>query len=133
MEKDDVNNVRRSIDNNNSINVSRRSAHYQPNQWDYNTIQTITNNFMEEAYGLSAKELKVEVRALLTETDPVVQVKLIDSIERLGLGYHFVEEIERLLNNMLISGYHKVVQKDGLHVTAVLFRLFRQHGFMISQ
>ncbi|XP_020256542.1 probable terpene synthase 9 isoform X2 [Asparagus officinalis] len=58
--------------------------------------------FHEEAYGLSAKELKEEVRALLTETDAVVQVKLIDSIERLRLGYHFVEEIERLLNNMLL-------------------------------
>ncbi|XP_020256543.1 probable terpene synthase 9 isoform X3 [Asparagus officinalis] len=66
--------------------------------------------FHEEAYGLSAKELKEEVRALLTETDAVVQVKLIDSIERLRLGYHFVEEIERLLNNMLqlrLSAYEE--------------------------
>ncbi|XP_020256537.1 (-)-alpha-terpineol synthase-like isoform X2 [Asparagus officinalis] len=58
---------------------------------------------------------------------------LIDSIEKLGLGYYFVEEIERLLNDMLISGYPKVVRKDGLHVTAVLYRLLRQHGLMISQ
>ena len=87
----------------------------------------------EEAYGSLAKELKEEVRALFNETDPFAQVRLIDSIEKFGLGYHFDEDINRLLYDMLTSGYHKVVQKDGLHATAVLFRLLRRHGFVISE
>ncbi|XP_020256538.1 terpene synthase 10-like isoform X3 [Asparagus officinalis] len=130
MAKDDL--VQRFIDENNTT-VVRRLANYQPNQWDYNAIRFITNNFTEEAYDPLVKKLKEEVRALLSETEPVAQIMLIDSIEKLGLGYYFVEEIERLLNDMLISGYPKVVRKDGLHVTAVLYRLLRQHGLMISQ
>lgn len=87
----------------------------------------------EAAYGSLVTELKEEVRAQFSETDPLAQIRLIDSVERLGVGYHFKEEIKQMLNDMLISGYHRVVQKDGLHATAVFFRLLRQHGFMISE
>lgn len=66
-------------------------------------------------------------------SDPFAQIKLIDSVEHLGLGCYFEDQIKTMLNNLMTSGYVNLVQNDGLHATAVLFRLLRQHRFMISE
>ncbi|KAJ6829639.1 terpene synthase 10-like isoform X1 [Iris pallida] len=113
--------------------IVRRSANYKPNQWDFASIQALKSDYTEEAYGSLAMKLKEEVRLLFDSIEPLAQVRLIHKIQRLGLGYHFEKEINGLLNAMLSSGYHKVVQKNGLDDTAVLFMLLRQYGFMVSE
>ncbi|KAJ6826172.1 terpene synthase 10-like isoform X1 [Iris pallida] len=113
--------------------IVRRSANYKPNQWDLASIQTLKSDYTEEAYGSLATKLKEEVRLLFDRIEPLAQVRLIHTVKRLGLGYHFEKEINGLLNAMLSSGYHNMVQKNGLEDTAVLFMLLRQHGFMVSE
>lgn len=64
------------------------------------------------------------------------KLELVDDLEKLGVSYHFEREIE----NILAVSYHKDrrivrecdMEKD-LHATALEFRLFRQHGFNVSE
>nr|WHU05658.1 terpene synthase TPS11 [Freesia refracta] len=133
MEATDPNSGTNPFPSNDQQTIVRPLANYQPNQWDYASIQTITNDYKEEAYGSLAKELKEEVKLMFNGIEPLAQLRLIDWVERLGLGYHFEVEINVLLNGLLSVGYHKMVLKNGLHATAVLFRLLRQHGYMVSE
>ncbi|KAJ0081031.1 hypothetical protein Patl1_11585 [Pistacia atlantica] len=69
---------------------------------------------------------------MLNSVDPLHQLELIDDLERLGVSYHFQEEIKRILNkihNNNSSNYNK--RKESLHVVALEFRLLRQHGYDI--
>ncbi|KZV46531.1 viridiflorene synthase-like [Dorcoceras hygrometricum] len=59
---------------------------------------------------------------------------LIDNIERLGLSYHFETEIEEQVEQIFheSSGSNfKAMENYDLFNTALLFRLFRQHGHYI--
>ncbi|KAG6395264.1 hypothetical protein SASPL_145905 [Salvia splendens] len=58
---------------------------------------------------------------------------LIDTLERLGISYHFEDEIEDKLQHFfnLNTNYHEDESYD-LYTVALHFRLFRQHGHPIS-
>ncbi|CAI9115032.1 OLC1v1015866C2 [Oldenlandia corymbosa var. corymbosa] len=101
-------------------------------------IKPITLDMQE--YVMHAKEiemLKNEVRNMLIkvrEGATIQQLDLIDTIERLGISYHFEEEIEELLEPIFLqcgSNYEEDLQND-LYATALQFRLLRQHGYTIS-
>lgn len=79
--------------------------------------------------------LKEEVRSMLKakgETT-VEKLKLIDTIEQLGISYHYDQEIEQQLEEIFKhhSNFEKNPQND-LFATSLHFRLLRQHGFNIS-
>ncbi|XP_065875901.1 terpene synthase 10-like [Euphorbia lathyris] len=67
---------------------------------------------------------------------PLDQLELIDILQRLGLAYHFEHQIHEILmciyNKRHSHDTDKSIKKD-LHFTALEFRIFRQHGFNISQ
>ncbi|KAA8526468.1 hypothetical protein F0562_008329 [Nyssa sinensis] len=105
----------------------RRSANYHPSIWDPKSVESFTTPYTYESHGSKLEELKREARRLLKSSrDPSVQLKLIDSIQRLGVTYHFVEEIKDG-----ISLVHNHVPHD-LHTAALQFRLLREHGYSIS-
>ena len=61
-----------------------------------------------ELYGTTLEELKKEARWFLkSEREPSVQMKLIDSMQRLGVAYHFEEEIRDCIDHV-----HEVVMDD---------------------
>lgn len=70
------------------------------------------------------------------------QLMLIDAIQRLGVAYHFENEIDRVLNNHLLLQVNllpaafgegdKTNEDDDLHIVALRFRLLRQQGHRIS-
>ncbi|KAK9062689.1 hypothetical protein SSX86_019878 [Deinandra increscens subsp. villosa] len=69
-------------------------------------------------------ELKENIRRTLTmNLDPTRTLKLIDTIQRLGVGYHFQEEIEGILEK-----FTQVLLEDDLYTVALLFRLRRHNG-----
>lgn len=76
-------------------------------------------------------ELKKEVKIMLSNRNmkQLEQLEIIDNLQRLGLCYHFEDEIYSILNNL--SG--KTSKRDHLYAKALEFRLLRQHGFNISQ
>nr|UIO87237.1 terpenoids synthase [Blumea balsamifera] len=62
-------------------------------------------------------------RNLMTTQDPVMAMKLIDTIQRLGIGYYFEEEINEVLEKVT-----QILPNDGLYTMALNFRLRRHNG-----
>ncbi|ONK72264.1 uncharacterized protein A4U43_C04F17540 [Asparagus officinalis] len=76
------------------------------------------------------EELKEEAAALLSinKKDIGTTLSLIDEIQRLGLEYHFKEEINESLRHVLAE----VEEIDDTHSVALSFRLLRQQGYYVS-
>ncbi|ERN14990.1 hypothetical protein AMTR_s00032p00224550 [Amborella trichopoda] len=87
-----------------------------------------------EQYINRSKVLKQQLKALLAEriNEPVALLELIDSIQRLGVVYHFEEEIQVALDNMYTSGNIQQSWSDDLYTVSLAFRLLRQHGYHMS-
>ncbi|KAJ0751706.1 putative geranyl diphosphate diphosphatase [Helianthus annuus] len=62
-------------------------------------------------------------RALMTASNPAMKLKLVDMIQRLGLGYIFEEDIKIMLET-LAHGQ----PDDDLHTVALRFRILRHNG-----
>ncbi|KAM3219800.1 terpineol synthase, chloroplastic [Capsicum annuum] len=109
----------------------RRSGNYQPSIWEYTHMQSLKNQYSDEQFMRRRDELKKEVKIMLSNRNmkQLEQLEIIDNLQRLGLCYHFEDEIYSILNNL--SG--KTSKRDHLYAKALEFRLLRQHGFNISQ
>lgn len=85
----------------------------------------------EESYKEQSRVLREEVRMMLCKVENHLdQLELIDVLQRLGVAYHFNNEIMNILDNIYNMGTFK--RKKNLHATALEFRLLRQHGYNIS-
>lgn len=83
--------------------------------------------FQYELHANRLEELKQEAkRALVSTNEPRAKLKLIDSIQRLGVAYHFEREIEEAIK------LTEVDVNGDLHTTSLHFRLLRQHAFSVS-
>ena len=72
------------------------------------------------------------------EVHPLAQLELIDILQRLGLSYHFEDEIRRILEGVYMNTNHGTVIM--VHATRrrtctplLEFRLVRQHGYSVPQ
>lgn len=85
----------------------------------------------EKKYIKQAEKLKDYARSLLLEEegDASSSLELIDTLQRLGLGHLFEEEIKDVLEKRVINQR----KGDDLDYTALRFRILRQHGHMIPQ
>ncbi|XP_028785723.1 myrcene synthase, chloroplastic-like, partial [Neltuma alba] len=111
--------------------VSRRSGNFKPDFWHYDYIQSLDSKYKEQACEQENRKLGAQVRLLLLETvNPLDQLEFIDTLQRLGLAYHFKSEINKMLEN--IYDVDKFKNKQNLYATALEFRLLRQHGYDIS-
>jgi hypothetical protein len=80
-----------------------------------------------ELYATRLEELKRNAKCLLTSNkDPSVLFKLASTMQRLGVAYHFENEIEEAIGVL----YPEVT--SNLYTTALQFRVLREHGFPIS-
>nr|WAB71041.1 (-)-bornyl diphosphate synthase [Mentha longifolia] len=110
----------------------RRSGNYKPTLWDFDRIQSLNSVYTEEKYATRASELVVVVKKLLEEESSWFgQLELIDDLQRLGLSYHFEDEIRQILSSIYLDD--KYCKKMDLYSTSLCFRLLRQHGFKVSQ
>ncbi|KAI4324178.1 hypothetical protein L6164_023735 [Bauhinia variegata] len=82
--------------------IPRRSANFGSSVWDYDFIQSLTSEFVDnELYAEQRNQLKEEVRMMLCKTkNPLFQLELIDDLQRLGLTYHFNNDINTILDNI---------------------------------
>nr|QCF60505.1 linalool synthase [Salvia dorisiana] len=113
----------------------RRSGNYQPSLWDFNYIQSLKTPYKEEWHLNREAELIVQVKILLKEKlEFVQQLELIDDLKYLGLSYFFFhDEIKEILGFIHRCFHDKEVDGSDLYLTALGFRLLRQHGFNVSQ
>ncbi|KAI7739806.1 hypothetical protein M8C21_024270, partial [Ambrosia artemisiifolia] len=85
-----------------------------------------------------AKELKEKVRKELVikgSIEPTQHMKLlelIDAVQRLGVAYHFEDEIEECLKHIYVTYGDKWINENNLVSTSLQFRLLRQQGFNVS-
>ncbi|PPS10156.1 hypothetical protein GOBAR_AA10484 [Gossypium barbadense] len=114
----------------------RRSANYHLPIWDYDYVQSLRDDFVQdESYNERASKLQEEVRMMLGNmVDSLEKLELIDTLQRLGLSYHFEAEINKTLKNISIDRIGTVAwKKDNLYATVLEFRLLRQHGYKVDQ
>ena len=65
--------------------------------------------------------------------DPLEKLELVDTLQRLGLSYHFQNETQRILESIRDDQRKVLWKKDKLYATALEFRLLRQHGYKVTQ
>lgn len=72
--------------------------------------------------------------------DSLAQLELIDTLQRLGISYHFENEIKSILdkkytkiNNPSYDISTWTSKNNSLYATALEFRLLRQHGYRVPQ
>ncbi|XP_058744616.1 (-)-germacrene D synthase-like [Vicia villosa] len=118
-------------------NLQRNLADFHPNVWGEYFIQFASES-MELDPNIVAQidALKGEVgKMILSKTKkPIEKVKLIDSICRLGVSYHFEHEIDKVMHHIFKSCAEngEIILEDDVCSIAVLFRVLRQHGFHVS-
>ncbi|XP_030462339.1 (+)-alpha-terpineol synthase-like [Syzygium oleosum] len=113
--------------------VTRRSANYTPSIWDYDILKSLSADYAEERYVEGIQRMKEELKDRLErETHWLAKLELIDAIQRLGLQYHFENDIKRALQVIRDDSNDACFSSD-LRSTALGFRLLRQHGYDISQ
>ncbi|WOG98396.1 hypothetical protein DCAR_0417737 [Daucus carota subsp. sativus] len=113
--------------------IVRRSGNFPPPIWDDDFVQSLTSDFKGEICNKYAGDLKERVRMLLNkeDTDNLKKLELVDSVQRLGVGHHFKNEIIRILE--AVNKNDKWDGKDNLQATSLKFRLLRQHYFKVPQ
>ncbi|KAJ0848853.1 putative R-linalool synthase [Helianthus annuus] len=112
--------------------VPRRSANYAPSLWSFDDIQSLSSEYTGEDYNARANTLKDGVRMIIRKVGgPLSTLELIDDLQRLGISYHFEDEIRNLLD-VIYNNYFKTHDKWNtmdLNLKALGFRLLRQHGY----
>ncbi|KAG8479392.1 hypothetical protein CXB51_029109 [Gossypium anomalum] len=109
-------------------NQKRPSANFHPNIWGDIFLSSPTTN-VDAKTKLQHKDLKEEVRRMIKvamDDELLYKLRLIDTIKRLGVNYHFEREIEEVLLNIYEHDYK---DDQTLETTSLQFRLLRENGF----
>lgn len=78
--------------------------------------------------------LKQEVSKMMNESEGLLkQLELVDTLQRLGVSYHFEREIKKILTNVHVKNVRSHQNRKDQKRWALEFRLLRQHGFNIAQ
>ncbi|KAG6637481.1 (-)-germacrene D synthase-like [Carya illinoinensis] len=116
--------------------INRRSADFQPSIWGDHFL-SYASEFLEYDVnmGQQIEELKENVMTMLTAPieKPSQKLILVDAIQRLGVSYHFDNEIQEILQQLQKTHESDDPEyNDDLYSVALLFRLLRQDGYYVS-
>ncbi|KAG7019658.1 hypothetical protein SDJN02_18621, partial [Cucurbita argyrosperma subsp. argyrosperma] len=104
------------------------STNFKPNR-SKNQSFILTDDDIGHEAPVKGRILKHVLREI---GDPWECLNLIDATQRLGIDYHFQQEIEAILQRQYVLFNAVQLNSDtDLHKTAFLFRLFRQHGYLL--
>ncbi|XP_060971209.1 myrcene synthase, chloroplastic-like isoform X2 [Cannabis sativa] len=119
--------------------IVRRSANYEPPIWSFDYIQSLSTQYKGESYTRQLNKLKKEVTRMLLglEINSLALLELIDTLQRLGISYHFKNEINTILKKKYTDNYinNNIITNPNynLYAIALEFRLLRQHGYTVPQ
>ena len=84
----------------------------------------------------SARIKQEEVRQIVLETtasrELVLKLELVDTLQRIGVDYHYRKEIDELLRDVHLDAQHEEGCDDDLYVVSLRFYLLRKHGYNVS-
>nr|QEV81847.1 terpene synthase 8 [Prunella vulgaris] len=115
-------------------NNVRPNVTYHPNIWGEFFLGYASQFKGNSGVGEEEHEwLKEEIRNLFLQIrdDSPLKLDLIDSIQRLGVGYHFEKEIRETLKYIHENNPIYENEDDELRVVALRFRLLRQQGYLV--
>ncbi|KAF8721047.1 hypothetical protein HU200_023461 [Digitaria exilis] len=118
---------------------SRSPAYYTPSPWGdfFLSHQPCAPSQVKQ---WNEGEVRHIVRdAFASSSDMAPKLELVDTLQRLGVGYHFKDEIDGLLRDVHHRDTHQHNQEgvcgddaDELYVTSLRFYLLRKHGYRVS-
>ncbi|KAF3772479.1 Myrcene synthase [Nymphaea thermarum] len=114
--------------------VQRRSGNYGPSQWKDDLILSLRSPYERSMQGKhgsdNIEKIKEDVKQLMVDAchEPVAQMELVDTLQRLGVSYHFEKEIKVVMDSI----FEDRKECEDLHAAALRFRLLRQHGYPAS-
>ena len=82
--------------------------------------------------------IKEEVRQIVLGTtasrELVLKLELVDTLQRIGVDYHYRKEIDELLRDVVQGPQHEegCDDDDELYVVSLRFYLLRKHGYNVS-
>ncbi|KAK2379068.1 putative terpene synthase [Trifolium repens] len=119
--------------------IKRPNINFRPSVWgDFFLQYDSQSQSMEVINDVKQQEQMLnEVKNIFqsSKNDMGQQLNLIDSLERLGISYHFESEIDEALEQIHnnFTNNMEITNKEGdLHFLALAFRLLRQKGHCIS-
>ncbi|KAF3666366.1 (-)-germacrene D synthase [Capsicum annuum] len=114
--------------------ITRRCANHHPTVWGDHFLAYANLMGATEWEGKEHEDLKEEVRKMLVmfPSKSMQNLDLINTIQLLGVAYHFEKEIEESLSEVYNSYEEWIIGEVDLHVVALSFRLLRQQGYYVS-
>ncbi|KAL0917897.1 hypothetical protein M5K25_013001 [Dendrobium thyrsiflorum] len=108
---------------------SRFSTYSRNEKKDPGSLPTpVGSKRIQEEQKQRNEGLQIEIRKILIDAiDPLQSLELIDSIQHLGVAYHFEKEI-----NDILCRVHKINIDDDLYAIALHFQLLRQQRYHIT-
>ncbi|PIN05563.1 S-linalool synthase [Handroanthus impetiginosus] len=93
--------------------------------------QLSNGTITEETFLLKYTQKSEEVRDMISKVErDHHSLILIDTIQRLGLGYLFEDELEAILHQQFLASKSAIYDLD-LYKAALCFRLLRQQGYQV--
>uniref|UniRef100_A0A368UHD3 Terpene synthase N-terminal domain-containing protein n=1 Tax=Glycine max TaxID=3847 RepID=A0A368UHD3_SOYBN len=117
---------------------TRNTANFSPSVWGDYFLYYVPSSVEDDSHIKQAQLTKEEVRKMLIapiDNNFYFKLEFIDSVQRLGVSYHFEHEIDGALHqiyNISTKDNNIITHDDDLCHVALLFRLLRQQGYHIS-
>ncbi|KAL2466317.1 Terpenoid synthase 17 [Abeliophyllum distichum] len=123
-----------SVSTNCKKEILRPVANFSPSLWGEQFINFSFDTELADKYDKEIEGFKSEVRSMITTpgNEMVKSMNLIETLEHLGISYHFANEIEELLERFFNLNTNYEDEAYDLYTVALHFRLFRQHGHRVS-
>ncbi|EEF48772.1 Casbene synthase, chloroplast precursor, putative [Ricinus communis] len=114
----------------------RPLANFPSTAWGCSFASFSSSNSDFELYTREVETLKEKVRPMVTAStkDPLENVQIINLLYRLGVSYHFENEITDQLNHIFEIIPNHIISDDNdydLYTVAILFQILRQYGHKV--
>ncbi|KAI5412145.1 probable terpene synthase 2 isoform X2 [Lathyrus oleraceus] len=120
--------------------ITRPCVNFRPSIWgdvflQYDSELLEINDNMKKQAQIQKEEVN-EFFQSSSNNNISQKLNIIDSLQRLGISYHFETEIDEALeqihNSLIINKEISTKEEDDVHFLALAFRLLRQKGHHIS-
>ncbi|CAL5200777.1 unnamed protein product [Lathyrus oleraceus] len=120
--------------------ITRPCVNFRPSIWgdvflQYDSELLEINDNMKNQAQMQKEEVN-EFFQSSSNNNISQKLNIIDSLQRLGISYHFESEIDEALeqihNSLIINKEISTKEEDDVHFLALAFRLLRQKGHHIS-